>query len=374
MIDIQRRKNNVEGLSAKQWGRPPLTEAPLSVPSFAKLLAGHPVVQAALLFVFCILLWQGWQFYTKKSSNPTSPLSQSSFAIPLGQTLDASFNRKTLSQTVYSAPETIHRSGLNIVFVSDKFESREAFDAAALFIENAFTTIEPWKSYPDFNFFTVYTGDDRVCHLEVANHVHPTLRCSPHTTDLIEPLKLYRFKMIIISRENFTSWANVTRLENSVVALSLPTGTEGQVLPRKVILHEFSHGFGLRDEMTKSVIALSGSEATKPGGPNCAPDVKTALEWWGDLVQKTDAGQYVFGEGNNDVGFFYGCAGNEHYLKPTVGSLMNLQDMTHPSEDYGPVSTRYLSKVLKYCFSDKVYNQSDDQPFFDQYPEFKACL
>jgi len=291
-----------------------------------------------------------------------------------GETLDWSLDRSSLDKSTYGLPKVLHKNGLNIVFISDKFGSRSDFLSAVGFLKQSLETVEPWKSYDGFNFFSVYSGKNSFCRVETENVRKPTLKCDEGINNEILPLRLYRFKAIVVSREDFTAWANLTRINNSMVAFSLPSGGEGQDFYRKVLLHEFAHGFGLRDEMTKSVIALAGSEATRAGGPNCAPDVKTALSWWGDFVKKTANGEYVFGNEENDVGFYYGCAGNENYLKPTAGSIMNLQDSTHPSEDYGAVSSDYLNKVLKYCFSDTVYRKSDDASFFDLYPEFKSCV
>lgn len=289
------------------------------------------------------------------------------------ETLDINLDRRVLDPKSYAIPQALHPRGLNIALVSEGFEKEEDFARAAQFVKDAFSWIEPWRSYKDFNFFEVFTGQADICHIEIQNHVKPTLRCNTRVNDYIAPLGLYRFKAVILSRRDFTAWANVTRLDNSVVAYSLPADKEGQEFYRKVLLHEFAHGFGLRDEMTKSVIALGGSAPTRAGGPNCAPDLATAKDWWGDLIKRS-GGAYVFGSGEGDVGFYFGCAGHVDFIKPTIGSLMNMQDASHPSDDYGPVSERYLRKVLDYCFSEKVYSVRDDPDFFWIYPEFSPCV
>ena len=303
------------------------------------------------------------------------------FVIPLGQTLDLSFDRSKLSTSTYILPESIKQNGLNVVFISDQFESREDFEYTTAILQAYLRMVEPWKSHENFNFFSIYTGDavstdegSKICYVEVENHRKPTLRCSTKINDFLIPLSLYRFKVVVVSRQDFTSWANLTRLNNSMVALSVPKGKEEQEFTKKVLQHEFAHGFGLRDEMTKSVIALAGSEGTLAGGPNCAPDVQTAVEWWGDFVPKTKDGKYVFSGEDGDVGFYFGCAGNEQFLKPTTGSLMNLQDLTKPSNDYGKVSESFLKKVLTYCFSEKIYSIKDDPDFFELYPDYRECV
>ncbi len=291
-------------------------------------------------------------------------------------TVVSGIDRASLDKNTYGIPSNLHPRGLNIIFISHDFTDKKEFLTTAQFLMDSFQTIEPWKSYKDFNFYTIFTGADKtMCFIQVENEPKPKLRCSSHVNDYITKLGLYKFKAVVVSRDEFTSWANVTRFDNSMVAISAPPSAQNQELTRKIMLHEFAHGFGLRDEMVKSVIAKAGSEATLAGPPNCAPDINTAKEWWGDELHYIGDNMATVDPAKGEVGFFVGCAGSDQYIKPTIGSLMNLDDATVNSDNYGLVSEHYLKKVLKYCFSpDTGTSVSDDPKFFNLYPEFTECV
>jgi hypothetical protein len=285
-----------------------------------------------------------------------------------------SFDRSHLDKSVYGIPGNISPRGFNIVFVSDGIYDPAEFLYRIDTLERGLKVVEPWKSYDNFNFFTVFAKDRDFC---TVSDPGPMLKCDKDLIGALQPLGLYRFKVVIVSAKQFVAWSNVVRLENSVIALSLPQrDMADQTVYRNVWLHEFGHSFGLRDEMAQDVQATPGSAATTPGGPNCAPDARTAVQWWGEMIRKVNGtnNTHYFESGQNttDVGLYYGCAGNPNYIKPTMGSLMNTHDAI--MSEYGPVSERYLRKVLDYCYSDFIYNETYDPDFFGQYPEFRECL
>lgn len=268
-------------------------------------------------------------------------------------------------------PEKIYPRGLNIVFVSDYFTSFEEFKAATDKIIASMKTVESWKSYKDFNFFLIFDSRSRSCEVNEDEYLTPKLKCSTELISIIRRLPLVKLKIAVISRRNFVSWANLTRFDNSFIFYNLPKDKEDDTFQKKIFLHEFAHGFGLRDE-TSSVVAQAGSAPTLPGGPNCAPTVGIAKKWWGGYL--TQSGNTImFDSTKNEVGFYFGCAGNRDYFRPTQKSFMNIQDFPD-ADSYGPVSEAYLKKVLDYCFSEKRYKESDDPEFFTMYPEFKECL
>ena len=152
----------------------------------------------------------------------------------------------------------------------------------------------------------------------------------------------------------------------------MPKEKEQDAFNKKIILLELAHGFGMRDE-TRSVNAVAGQAPARPAPPNCAPTLDEARAWWGEMVNRAGNNILSFSRVNNDVGFYFGCAGNDSYIRPTQRSLMNIQDFPG-AEGYGPVSERYLKKVLNYCFSDTRYSASDDPSFFELYPELNVCV
>lgn len=285
--------------------------------------------------------------------------------------IDPHFDRSTLDPATYQIPDRIHPRGLNLVFVSDNFGTFDELKQSVANIMNTLKTTEPWKSYDGFNVFLIFNRDDTLCHVDRTNEYAPLLKCAKSLISLVQTLPLVKVKVIVVSRRNFISWANLTRFENSFVFYSVPKEKENDGFNKKIILLELAHGFGMRDE-TRSVNAVSGEAPARPAPPNCAPTLDVARAWWGDMVHRVNSNTLSFSRVNNDVGFYFGCAGNDSYIRPTQQSLMNIQDFPG-AESYGPVSERFLKHVLDYCFSDTQHRVADDPAFFDLYPELKEC-
>ncbi len=283
------------------------------------------------------------------------------------------FNRETLiaqwtalDQTVYHTPDKPNAQGLNLVFLADDYPSWEEFNNDVDQIMMGVRTVEPWKSYDRFNIYKINPKNGAsLCQVKTENERKPVLRCNERINGYFEALKLPRAKFIVFSRKDFQSWANVTRLENAGIFFSVPLKIEPATALAQsyLMLHLLGHAFGLKDE-EKFVIAKAQGAPHLPDGPNCAPDKATAEKWWGDLAE-----QYP-----DRVGYFNTCAGSDEYIRPTKSSLLNFGDMTDFIADYGPVSERYLSKILKYCFSNEYHGAGEDRQFFEMYPEFKACV
>jgi IgA Peptidase M64 len=270
------------------------------------------------------------------------------------------------SDTIFSPPEKVNPNGLNLVFYADRYDSVDEFNADVEVIMEEIKTIEPWKSYDYFNIYKIVPASSvSLCAVKTENERKPVLRCSTEINKYFEKFQLQKAKFVVLSRQEFQSWANISRVEDAGIFFSLPKKIEAgdRTVQGYLFLHLLGHAFGLKDE-EKYVIARAGQEPDRPNGPNCAPDIKTAQAWWGSLAKKYP----------DRVGYYHTCAGSDTYIKPTLGSLMNLGDLSNFTPDYGPVSEEYLSKVLKYCFSDKRYKTSDDPSFFTTYPELIACV
>ena len=269
---------------------------------------------------------------------------------------------------VLSIPDSMHPQGLNFVFFSDGYLSWNEFDNDIQILMEQLRSIEPWKSYDRYNVYKIKPDEVGICEVKTENERKPTLRCDAEKINrYLSQIQTGHFKLITLSRRDFQSWANVSRLTDSAVFFSIPQSPRDEVEKGTqgiLFAHMMGHAFGLKDEEI-FVIAKADSAAHAPDGPNCAPGFATALSWWGDLAEQYDS-----------VGFFPGCASKEEYIKPTKSSLMNLNDLSQfdPAFGYGPVSERYLRKVLDYCFSGQVYSVSDDPGFFEHYPEFRECI
>ena len=95
----------------------------------------------------------------------------------------------------------------------------------------------------------------------------------------------------------------------------------------RLILHEFGHGFAhLADEYSEE------RKPKRPVEPNCAPDIQTARNWWGDL------------EGKDGVGYFKGCSYVLENIRPTKNSIMFQHWILKDS--YYPVNERKILEVL----------------------------
>lgn len=271
-----------------------------------------------------------------------------------------------LDPEVYFAPGTIYPRGLNLIFFADGYLSWNEFSKDIQTLMRQLQRTEPWKSYSRYNIYSILPKEIDICGVKVKDERKPVLRCSPEKINsYLNKLQMDHFKVIVLSRRDFQSWANISRLADSGIFFSIPetpVDDTGEGIIGTFFLHMVGHAFGLKDEEI-FVIAKAHSAAHEPDGPNCAPDKDTAEKWWGDLAL-----------GDPRVGYFEGCAANGTYIRPTKGSIMNLGDLSEFVPDYGPVSGRYLRKMLTYCFSKEVYSIDDDPDFFELYPELKECL
>ncbi|PIT98394.1 MAG: hypothetical protein COT71_00930 [Candidatus Andersenbacteria bacterium CG10_big_fil_rev_8_21_14_0_10_54_11] len=283
--------------------------------------------------------------------------------------LGSDASASTAGPDEFRLPAATEPRGLNLVFMSDAYPSWEEFEADIAAVMLELKKIEPWQSYNHFNIYKINPQQGDLCAIKTADERKPTLRCGEGVNAYLNQLPLERFKLIILSRQNFQSWANVARLENSAILFSLtesPTDATAARTQGLLLAHLFGHAFGLKDEELH-VIAKAGGAPHTPDGPNCAPDQTTAEAWWGDLAAQ-----------DSQVGYFPGCAGNVNYLKPTEASIMNLNTGADLVFTYGPVSERYLKTVLNLCFAPQVNSSesldSDQAKFLERYPEFSACL
>lgn len=284
-----------------------------------------------------------------------------------GQSANNSNNPVKFSTEEFRLPEKVNPRGLNLIFLADQYPSWEEFENDISGLMGELKTIEPWQSYEFFNIYKINPKETGLCYVKTKDERKPVLRCLPEINNYLNNLPLATFRLIVLSRQEFQSWANVTRYENSGIFFSAPTVLKEKNEQRVYALllaHLLGHAFGLKDEEI-FVLAQAGGAPHTPDGPNCAPDVATAEKWWGDLAEK-----------HPEVGYFKGCCGDENYIKPTRSSIMNLNTGDPIVYNYGPVSEQYLKKVLDYCFSsnDRRAAADSDKNFFKQYQEFEKCL
>ena len=282
--------------------------------------------------------------------------------------MENSDEKPLLDKNVYGLPEKPSVGGLNLIFFADDYSSWDEFEADSVAVMQGLKKFSPWDKFQYFNIYRIKPGDaDRdICTVKSENERKPTLRCSEKINGYLHNIAVERFRLIVLSRRDFQSWANVSRIENSGIFFSVPKKIEEQDVYGNGLLmaHLMGHAFGLKDE-EKYVVAKAEGAPHTPDGPNCAPDEETARKWWGDLAEKYP----------DKVGFFHTCCGDDNYIKPTISSIMNLgSDMENFNPTYGLVSENYLEKLLSYCYSSQRHSYADDPSFFEIYPEVKTCL
>lgn len=272
-----------------------------------------------------------------------------------------------LDPDVYHIPAVPYPRGLSFIFFSDGYLSWNDFDKDADTLLSSLRSVEPWRSYERYNIYKILAHETDTCAVKTAEERKPVLRCDPEKLNAyLNRISTGPFKLIVLSKRDFQSWANVRRLDDSGIffsAPSMPADLASLAAYKVMFLHLLGHAFGLKDE-EEHPIAKADSAALVPDGPNCAPDRATAETWWGSFVA----------EKNGAVGYFPGCAGNPNYIKPTKISLMNLAEFSTAAADYGPVSEEYLRNILTYCFQEETRHVSDDPEFFARFPEFRACV
>ncbi|MEI7426118.1 MAG: hypothetical protein WCK16_04325 [Candidatus Moraniibacteriota bacterium] len=265
----------------------------------------------------------------------------------------------------YHNPEKIYPRGLNLIFFAESYPSWEEFDSDITNLMLGIKQIEPWKTYTNYNIYKVNPGaDSQLCQIKTENERKPVLRCDAKINKLLEKVQLENFRLIVLSRKDFQSWANVSRLESAGIFFSLKDKIDESngIATSYLFAHLLGHSFGLKDE-EKFVIAKADGAPHDPDGPNCAPDEETAKKWWANLAEKFP----------DRVGYFKTCAGSDNFIKPTETSLMNFGNMEKFIPDYGPVSEEYLRNMLQYCFSEKKLINNNTKLFFEKYPEFSDC-
>ncbi len=235
-------------------------------------------------------------------------------------------------------------------------------------LEDALASVKPFSRYSAaLRIRELPFQSERLCSKKKAGP-KDLLECSNALIDLVNAQGIDKFKLVVLSKEEFVPNAKVARGKNSSIfmpALYPNMGNdEKKDFMRKLFLHEVGHAFGLRDEygrdwnksgIVDSELASlpSNNVAYQAARPNCAPDLKTAREWWGESI------------GVEGTGYYSGCSGNMKYVRPSEDKLMSAyaKDIS-----YGYVSENYLDQVIS-CF----YLADDSKPcrkFRKTYPKF----
>jgi hypothetical protein len=128
--------------------------------------------------------------------------------------------------------------------------------------------------------------------------------------------------------------------------------------------------FGLPDEYTRDAQEgyLNQSLISEPGEPNCAPDVDTAVKWWGDLSTRNNPYNYWMTDplvyDATHVGFYWGCSYVKSNRRPTRNSIMNNHwafELAHKVPIFGPVNDRYIRSILNRYLTPQDQGDQENQ-------------
>jgi len=227
---------------------------------------------------------------------------------------------------------------LDLLFIGDEYPSVELFENAVWgaldfgeAMDASFMDTEPFKYNKDkFNvwvvpsiFYLNLNCNGGWCYFDDSIINEIALDCPQ--ADIIN----------VISRKRFRSYAWFSGRTYNSFCLNWwddqGTVCSGDPIVHidysRLLLHEFGHAFGqLADEYVEPPIG------DLPREPNCAPDIQTAQQWWGDL------------EGVEGVNYYNGCSYVNDNIKPTQTSIMEAQWLL--DYDYMPVNERRLEERL----------------------------
>lgn len=296
---------------------------------------------------------------------------------PIGKILNSTSEKIQQIAGVKTADKS--KNVLTIIFFYDGYVSQKEAQVDAEIMQKALELVEPFKSLKDHLEYKVFTTDTRQCKVDSDSNY---LVCDKELIDSFRKLGTDRFKVVLMSQENFTAVSEKARGKNSW--LSIPTNPPNLTAQQKKewlgisITKLLGHSLGLSYEGVSTpsaavtvsippeaiVKSLNGDPR-----PNCAQDLKTAQKWWGGYAK-------IF----PNVNYFQGCGENSKYYYPEEGTLMSLAPK---KETYGRVSEDYLRGVLT-CFYGKgksitfaagkeaTYSASlkNCGTFISQYPNF----
>jgi len=219
--------------------------------------------------------------------------------------------------TVCAALSPVDRHGLNLVFYNDGYSDREAFLADVATMSAAVAGVAPFSTFSALSFFVIMGADPAVCQTTLTSSGRPQVKCSPEVNQYVTHCNLDNFRLIVLTHEPSTSYSVVSTYKSSL--LVLPTANLSAPTLKAMFLHELGHQLGLVDEKARALGPVPADSAAFQPGPNCAPDVKTAQQWW--RLDRDDPA----------LGYYFGCAGNARWVRPTADSLMN-SGATRPTD------------------------------------------
>ena len=187
---------------------------------------------------------------------------------------------------------------INLVFIPLGYQEPSGAKKDILSITARLRSVFPFNEFKGFRFFFLKLDLPAEKDIFKKNKNFPYLKVSD---DFIRELKDKiggNYKLVILDKESNVSAGELSGIKDtSLIILGRNSFGEKNRLS-KAFLHEFGHSMGLREENSGS------SQGIIPGRPNCAPDKKTAVKWWGGIAKR-----------NSSVGYFEIKAQNKTFIK-----------------------------------------------------------
>lgn len=310
-----------------------------------KLYISKPLGVALILSVILAVVASGYFMFTffTKSDRLFAPEENFSALTDLNLKPEDATDSAKVAEAIQSKIQDEHKDKLTIIFFYDGYTDQKKAAADVEVLKNALKLVEPFKSTPDLLAFKTLTTNGQRCHTE---GTPPVLVCDTELLESFRKLGIGNIKVVILSPLEFNSTAQYARGMNSWMTLSSFQGTLDDAGMKRwlgiLFMQNLGKSLGLKAEFSdpKSEYfkeSLATFEKAS-GRPNCAPDQKTAAEWWGSYVTAASD--------SAAISYFPGCAGSSSYLYPEKNTLMS-EDPA--KESYGKVSEDYLRGIL-YCF------------------------
>lgn len=298
-----------------------------------------------LIFIVSFIAFGAGIFFLFTKSSLTNPADEYK---PL-ESIGLPKKEEPVSGKVAAAEVSKASPKLTIVFFYDGYDEQNSALGAIEVMKEALNLVEPYKSQKDAIDIKVFTTDGKKCKVDEKAKM---LVCNKELIESFRKLGTDRFKVVLLSPLDFSSTAPLAYGKNSWISISTNLKGQDPATYKRTLGFQFinllGHALGLKYEYTdeKNIPEFPTAPAGTVvdvqklvGRPNCAPDLATAQEWWGDYVA-------VYPD---KIGFYTGCGWNKDAYYPQQKTLMS----DAPAEEsYGIVSEDYLRGVLT-CFYGK---------------------
>lgn len=254
-----------------------------------------------------------------------------------------------IAEAITQREAHLAKGKLTIIFFYDGYASQQDALTYVEVLKATLDLVEPFRSMKDLIAFKVFTSDGKKCNAEGTPKV---LVCDPKLIESFKRLGIDHFKVVLLSPDEFTPIAPMSRGANSWISISTYQGSLSLQQEKRwvgiIFAKLLGKSLGLQPEYADVENLTPVKEAAQDskvntsqlyGRPNCAPDKDTAEKWWGPYA-------HIF----SNVSYNSGCGGSNEYFYPVKNTLMSEDPQ---DQSYGMVSEDYLRGILSCFYGDK---------------------